>query len=122
MFDFFIDTYKEYVQGIDVETEKQIKKEEAKASKIIYPKDVKIVTYVLASIYLISAILSSVITVRLQGIGFSVIASGFLSIIAILVMYFLSRKTKKGEITAIVLSVLFAVGLYGTMMLSPLFI
>ena len=41
MFDFFIDTYKEYVQGIDVETEKQIKKEEAKASKIIYPKDVK---------------------------------------------------------------------------------
>ena len=122
MFEFFTDTYKEFVQGIDVETEKKIKKEEEKASKIIYPKDVKIITYVLAIIYLISAVASSVLTIQLKGFGFSVVATIFLSVLAILIMFFLSRKTKKGEITAIILTAVFAVGLYGTIVLSPFFI
>ncbi len=122
MFEFFTDTYKEFVQGIDVETEKKIKKEEEKASRIIYPKDVKIITYVLAIIYLISAVASSVLTIQLKGFGFSVVATIFLSVLAILIMFFLSRKTKKGEITAIVLTAVFAVGLYGTIVLSPFFI
>lgn len=122
MFEFFTDTYKEFVQGIDVETEKKIKKEEEKASRIIYPKDVKIITYVLAIIYLISAVASSVLTIQLKGFGFSVVATIFLSVLAILIMFFLSRKTKKGEITAIILTAVFAVGLYGTIVLSPFFI
>jgi len=122
MFEFFTDTYKEFVQGIDVETEKKIKKEEEKASRIIYPKDVKIITYVLAIIYLISAVASSVLTIQLKGFGFSVVATIFLSVLAILIMFFLSRKTKKGEITAIVLTAVFAIGLYGTIALSPFFI
>lgn len=122
MFEFFTDTYKEFVQGIDVETEKKIKKEEEKASRIIYPKDVKIITYVLAIIYLISAVASSVLTIQLKGFGFSVVATIFLSVLAILIMFFLSRKTKKGEITAIVLTAVFAIGLYGTIVLSPFFI
>lgn len=122
MFEFFTDTYKEFVQGIDVETEKKIKKEEEKASRIIYSKDVKIITYVLAIIYLISAVASSMLTIQLKGFGFSVVATIFLSVLAILIMFFLSRKTKKGEITAIVLTAVFAVGLYGTIVLSPFFI
>lgn len=122
MFEFFTDTYKEFVQGIDVETEKKIKKEEEKASRIIYPKDVKIITYVLAIIYLISAVASSVLTIQLKGFGFSVVATIFLSVLAILIMFFLSRKTKKGEITAIILTAVFAIGLYGTIALSPFFI
>lgn len=122
MFEFFTDTYKEFVQGIDAETEKKIKKEEEKASRIIYPKDVKIITYVLAIIYLISAVASSVLTIQLKGFGFSVVATIFLSVLAILIMFFLSRKTKKGEITAIVLTAVFAIGLYGTIVLSPFFI
>ena len=122
MFDFFIDTYKELVKGEDVEAEKKKKREKEKACKIIYPKDIKIVTYVLAVMYLFSAIFSSVLTLKFQGIGFSVISTICLSVIDILIIFFLSRKTKQGEITAIILTVVFGIGLYGTTMLSPLFI
>jgi len=122
MFDFFTDTYKEYVKGIDVEAEKKRKSEEKKASRIIYPKDVKLVTYVLAVIYLISAIFSVTLTVKFKGINFSVIATLFLMVLAVLVVFFLSRKSRKGEIIAIVLTLVFAMGLYGTIMLSPLLI
>ncbi len=122
MFDFFTDTYKEYVKGIDVEAEKKRKNEEKKASRIIYPKDVKLVTYVLAVIYLISAIFSVTLTVKFNGINFSVIATLFLMVLAVLVVFFLSRKSRKGEIIAIVLTFVFAMGLYGTIMLSPLLI
>ena len=122
MFDFFIDTYKEFVKGENVEVEKKKKREEELANKIIYPKDIKVVTYVLAVMYLFSAIFSSVITLKLQGIGFSVISTICLSVIDILIIFFLSRKTKQGEITAIILTGVFGIGLYGTTMLSPLFI
>ena len=122
MFDFFTDTYREYVKWIDVEAEKKRKREEDKAGRIIYPKDVKLVTYVLAVIYIISAIFSITLTVKFKGIDFSVISTLFLMVIAVLVMVFLSRKTRKGEIAAIVLTLVFATGLYGTVLLSPLFI
>ncbi|MBP3197614.1 MAG: hypothetical protein J6N21_11490 [Butyrivibrio sp.] len=122
MFDFFTDTYREYVKGIDVDAEKKRKREEEKAGRIIYPKDVKLVTYVLAVIYIISAIFSITLTVKFKGIDFSVISTLFLMVIAVLVMVFLSRKTRKGEIAAIVLTLVFATGLYGTVLLSPLFI
>ncbi len=122
MFDFFTDTYREYVKGIDVEAEKKRKREEEKAGRIIYPKDVKLVTYVLAVIYLISAIVSITLTVKFKGIDYSVISTLFLMVVAILVMFFLSRKTRKGEIVAIVLTLVFATGLYGAVLLSPLFI
>ena len=122
MFDFFTDTYREYVKGIDVEAEKKRKREEEKAGRIIYPKDVKLVTYVLAVIYLISAIVSITLTVNFKGIDYSVISTLFLMVVAILVMFFLSRKTRKGEIVAIVLTLVFATGLYGAVLLSPLFI
>ncbi len=122
MFDFFTDTYREYVKGIDVEAEKKRKREEEKAGRIIYPKDVKLVTYVLAVIYLISAIVSITLTVKFKGMDYSVISTLFLMVVAVLVMFFLSRKTRKGEIAAIVLTLVFATGLYGAVLLSPLFI
>ena len=120
MFDFFIDTYKELVKGEDVESAKKLKKEKEKAEKIIYPKDVKIVTYVLAGFYILVALVSSILTIKFYGFGFSVVSSILLSIIAILIIIFLSRKTKKGEIISIILSVVFALGLYGSLMLSSL--
>ena len=82
----------------------------------------KLVTYVLAVIYLISAIFSVTLTVKFKGINFSVIATLFLMVLAVLVVFFLSRKSRKGEIIAIVLTFVFAMGLYGTIMLSPLLI
>lgn len=121
MFDFFIDTYKELVKGEDVESAKKLKKEKEKAEKIIYPKDVKIVTYVLAGFYILVALVSSILTIKFYGFSFSVVSSILLSIIAILIIVFLSRKTKKGEIISIILSVVFALGLYGSLMLSSLF-
>ena len=121
MFDFFIDTYKELVKGEDVESAKKHKKEKEKAEKIIYPKDVKIVTYVLAGFYILVALVSSILTIMFYGFSFSVVSSILLSIIAILIIVFLSRKTKKGEIISIILSVVFALGLYGSLMLSSLF-
>lgn len=121
MFDFFIDTYKELVKGEDVESAKKLKKEKEKAEKIIYPKDVKIVTYVLAGFYILVALVSSILTIKFYGFSFSVVSSILLSIIAILIIIFLSRKTKKGEIISIILSVVFALGLYGSLMLSSLF-
>lgn len=121
MFDFFIDTYKELVKGEDVESAKKLKKEKEKAEKIIYPKDVKIVTYVLAGFYILVALVSSILTIKFYGFSFSVVSSILLSIIAILIIVFLSRKTKQGEIISIILSVVFALGLYGSLMLSSLF-
>lgn len=118
MFDFFIDTYKEYVRGEDVETEKQVKKEEAKALKIIYPKDIKVLTYVLGGLYIFSSAVSIGVTLKFSGINFSVLSTLFLVIIDICILFFLSRKTKRGEIIAIILSVLFAVLLYGSTMLN----
>ena len=107
MFDFFIDTYKEFVKGEDVDSVRKLKKEKEKAEKIIYPKDVKIVTYVLAGLYILVALVSSILTIKFYGFGFSVVSSILLSIIAILIIVFLSRKTKNGEIIAIILSVVF---------------
>ena len=121
MFDFFIDTYKELVKGEDVESAKKLKKEKEKAEKIIYPKDVKIVTYVLAGFYILVALVSSILTIKFYGFSFSVVSSILLSIIAILIIIFLSKKKKKGEIISIILSVVFALGLYGSLMLSSLF-
>ena len=92
MFDFFIDTYKELVKGEDVESAKKLNKEKEKAEKIIYPKDVKIVTYVLAGFYILVALVSSILTIKFYGFGFSVVSSILLSIIAILIIIFLSRK------------------------------
>ena len=62
-----------------------------------------------------------ILTIKFYGFGFSVVSSILLSIIAILIIIFLSRKTKKGEIISIILSVVFALGLYGSLMLSSLF-
>lgn len=121
MFDFFIDTYKEIVKGEDVEAERREKIEKEKAEKIIYPKDVKIITYVFTTIYILSGVISSIATIKFQGFNFSVISTIFLSVVAFLIIFFLSRKTKTGELTAIALSIVFAFGLYGTTMLSPLF-
>ena len=120
MFDFFIDTYKELVKGEDVESAKKLKKEKEKVEKIIYSKDVKIVTYVLAGFYILIALVSSILTIKFYGFSFSVVPSILLSIIAFLIIVFLSRKTKKGEIISIILSVVFALGLYGSIMLSSL--
>ena len=122
MFDFFTDTYREYVKGIDVEAEKKRMREEERTSRIIYPRDVKIVTYVLAVIYLISAVFSTALTVKFVGICFPVVATFILMAIDLMVIFFLSRNTRKGEILAIVLTLIFVAGLYGSILLSPIFI
>ena len=122
MFDFFIETYREVVKGEDVEIEKKLKREEEKAKKIIYPKDIKIVTYILAIMYLVTAVASSTLTIIYRGIVFSVITTFILAIIDILIIFFLSRKTKQGEITAIILTIIFAIGLYGSTILNTLFV
>lgn len=118
MFDFFVDTYKEYVQGVDVEAEKRAKKEKDNAERIIYPKDVKNITFILGGVYLVSSFFSLIISVKMHTIGISFFATILLMLIDIFALFFLSRKTRKGEIIAIILTVAFAITIYGSSALS----
>ena len=122
MFDFFIDTYREYVNGVDVENEKRLKREKEKAEKIIYPKDVKTVTYVLGGIYLASSLMSLIVSAKTKMFGVSFFSTILLMIIDVLTIFFLSRKTKKGEITAIILTVTFGIIIYGSTALNMFFL
>ena len=122
MFDFFIDTYREYVNGVDVENEKRLKREKEKAEKIIYPKDVKTVTYVLGGVYLVSSLMSLIVSTKAKMFGISFFSTILLMIIDILTIFFLSRKTKKGEITAIILTVTFGIIIYGSTALNMFFL
>ena len=122
MFDFFIDTYREYVKGVDVEAEKRKKREKGNAERIIYPKDVKNITYILGGVYLVSSLFSLIVSVKMHMIGLSFFATILLMIIDIFALFFLSRRTRRGEIIAIVLTVAFAITIYGSSALSMLLI
>ncbi|GEM_PF-4330373 len=117
MFEFFTETYREIVKGEDVELEKRKKKEE-RGQKIIYSKDARVITYILGALYMITGISSVVATVKFQGFKPTILFTLFLIGIVIAIMIVLAKKTKKREIAAIILSIIFCLSLYGSTMLS----
>ena len=76
------------------------------------------ITYVMGGLYLVSSMMSIAVTLKYKGFDLSVFFTLFLMIVDISTMYFLSRKTKRGEIIAIVLTIFFIASLYGTTMIS----
>ena len=125
MFDFFKDTYNEYVLGKNPDEEKKnklLKIEEEKKKVIIIPNSIKKIIYVMGILYLIISIQSIVFSIQSKISYMALAPTIFFIILDIGSLISLSLKTRKSEIVGIVLILVFIISLFISISISGYFI
>lgn len=118
MFDFFKDLYYE-AHGVDskaIECEKKEKKEKRNEEKIIFSSSQKVIFLFLGLLYLLLFLLNAIVF-GVRGSG-ALVTHILLCILDIAACTCLMIRTKKTEIAALILMILFGVCLYVTSVFS----
>lgn len=119
MLDFIRDIVLE-VRGIDSDKwhRERLEKEEAKKANVyLLSKKTKIIIFVFGIVYLLIEVINMIAFLESNG-SLGLRAKGIiLSVIDIIVLICLAQKSKKAEIAAIVLSIIFIISMYASTML-----
>lgn len=119
MFEFFRDMAIDLMGG---DSEEESRKRKEKENRIFLFKSTKRIAYVFGILYIvmggISLFTSTSLTGNLQIVP--TVKFAILSLIDMAAMVCLTMRTKKTEIAAIILAVVFVVGMYVTTLVTPL--
>lgn len=119
MLDFIRDIVLE-ARGIDSDKwhRERLEKEEAKKANVyLLSKKTKIIIFVFGIVYLLIEVINMIVFLESNG-SLGLRAKGILlAVIDIIVLICLTQKSKKAEIAAIVLSIIFIISMYASTML-----
>lgn len=119
MLDFIRDIVLE-ARGIDSDKwhRERLEKEEAKKANVyLLSKKTKIIIFIFGIVYLLIEVINMIVFLESNG-SLGLRAKGILlAVIDIIVLICLAQKSKKAEIAAIVLSIIFIISMYASTML-----